>query len=80
MMGRRYAAPVIRRRLIVLVCSAALVASGWYATRAVRPDCTYAAFSFGAESPEAAAERAYKDAVAAGQCDPPRARWRLLFD
>jgi hypothetical protein len=56
------------------------MAVGRYATRIVRPDCTYAFISFGAENQEAAAERAYGDAVADGSCDPPRSRWRLLFD
>ncbi len=67
-----------------------LTAFGWYATRTVRPyDChvTVAAFadSDGQPFPDSNGrpqtwheldERAYQEAVDAGRCDPPTARWR----
>jgi hypothetical protein len=79
-----------RRARVLLTCFVvAAVACGWYATRTVRPpDCEVAFSAFtgddgrpldqdGKEVTWAELdERAYRELVASGQCEPSAARWR----
>lgn len=65
-----------RRRLFLIAC--AIAALGVFCAQTVRPSCTYAFFSFGGKAEqEAAAEQAYWQAVADGDCAPPHARWQF---
>ncbi|RLV67399.1 hypothetical protein STAN_2923 [Streptomyces sp. CBMAI 2042] len=44
----------------------------------MRPSCFYAVASFGGEAQQKeAAERGYQEAIAAGHCAPPHARWQF---
>jgi hypothetical protein len=80
------------RQLLVLACTAAALAAallGRYAAHTVRPDCLVAVSTLtdgdGRPLPDAngrvwssreLANRAYRQAVGSGRCDPPRARWK----
>lgn len=84
------------RRLFVIACAGvalALLILGWYATRTVAPDCVggVARLTDGSGrtlpdaggrvwSAEELADLAYREAVASGRCDPPRARWKHWLD
>ncbi|MYW29344.1 hypothetical protein [Streptomyces sp. SID2119] len=64
------------RRLFLIVC--AIAAVGLLSAQTVRPSCTYAVASFGGEAQQKeAAERGYQEAIAAGHCAPPHARWQF---
>ncbi|MFF9126595.1 hypothetical protein ACF09J_25470 [Streptomyces sp. NPDC014889] len=80
------------RQLLVIACMVAALAVvflGWYAGQTVRPDCVVGISKLtdgnGSTLPdvngqvwsdEELADRAYKQAVDSGRCDPPRARWK----
>ncbi|MFD5411327.1 hypothetical protein [Streptomyces nojiriensis] len=80
------------RQLLPIACAVVALAAvvlGWYATRTVRPDCTYAISALtdgnGHNMPdengrvwsyEELADRGYRQAVESGRCAPPRARWQ----
>lgn len=80
------------RLLIPGMCAVVAAATvGWYATESVRPRCSYAVITSGytglsernrSEDKELKelADRAYQQAIAAGRCDPPRARWHEWLD
>lgn len=74
---------------MLLACSVAIIAFGWYAAQTVRPpdcDVVFSAFSDADGQPlpengeevtlDELGERAYQDMVASGRCEPPAARWR----
>ncbi|MYS24847.1 hypothetical protein GA0115240_17049 [Streptomyces sp. DvalAA-14] len=82
-----------RRRLLVASMCAIAVATtlGWYAMEPVRPPCSYAVMTHGytglserswSEYRELTeqADRGYRQAIAAGRCDPPHARWHEWLD
>ncbi|MFD8059917.1 hypothetical protein ACFXA0_07745 [Streptomyces cyaneofuscatus] len=64
------------RRLVFIVC--VIAALGLFSAQTVRPSCTYVVMWSGGEAQEReAAERGYKEAVAAGNCAPPHPRWQF---
>ncbi|MFC7927939.1 hypothetical protein [Streptomyces cinereoruber] len=76
--------PADTRQLLLVACTATALTAGslgWFAAQTVRPSCTYAMIAVGTEAEqEEAAERAYWQAVASGDCAPPHARWRFWLD
>jgi hypothetical protein len=79
------------RRPLVVACAVVVLGTvvlAWYATQTVRPDCVVAISRItggGRTLPDASGhvptaselfERAYRDALASGRCEPPAARWR----
>lgn len=87
---------VKRARLLVLgVCAFAVPAGGlaWYGAQTVRTDCLVAYSKVTGRgggslpgtdgrvvSDEELIDRAYRQALETGQCDPPRARWKQWLD
>jgi len=74
--------------LVLGVCVIAAAATlAWYSTQTVRPSCDVVVFtglysplhspdsSERARADKELAERSYQEAIAAGRCDPPHARW-----
>ncbi|MGW7045392.1 hypothetical protein ACWGDT_22350 [Streptomyces avermitilis] len=84
------------RQLLVIACTVGALATatlGWYAAQTVRPDCVVAVSGVtdgsGHNLPdvngrvwsdEELADRAYRQAIDSGRCDPPRARWKQWLD
>ncbi|MER7722114.1 hypothetical protein ABTX99_35250 [Streptomyces flaveolus] len=79
------------RQSLVIACTIGVlaVALGWYAVQTVRPHCVVGISKFSdgnghtlpdvngrVWSDKELADRAYKQAVDSGRCDPPRPRWR----
>ncbi|WP_137992028.1 hypothetical protein [Streptomyces vilmorinianum] len=75
-------------RILLACCVVALASFGWYGTQTVRPpDCKVAVSAFtdadGRPLPvngeevtwDELSERAYRDMVASGRCEPPTTRW-----
>ncbi|KAB2589178.1 MULTISPECIES: hypothetical protein [Streptomyces] len=73
--------PADTRRLLLVACTVTALAAGAlgaFAAQSVRPDCSYSMLSLGTGGDqEEAIERAYWQAVAAGECAPPHARWQF---
>ncbi|MCF2125641.1 hypothetical protein L1I79_04225 [Strepomyces sp. STD 3.1] len=84
------------RRLFFVACAVlalGAVALAWYATRTVRPDCVVGVSTVtGRDGPGLPGangrirpdpeliDRAYRQAIASGHCDPPGARWKRWLD
>lgn len=78
--------------MLIIACTVVALSTvmlGRYAAQPVRPDCTVAISGItdgnGHTLPDAngrvwsyeeLTDRAYQQAVGAGRCDPPRARWK----
>ncbi|MFI5664506.1 hypothetical protein [Streptomyces sp. NPDC051684] len=75
-----------RQKLIVLSLLAVAVAFGWYAARPVHPSScvvfsgAYVPLDASPEELDAANQRTYDKALAAGACGPAHARFRGWFD